>query len=431
MRGIIAVQWCGLVKVGAAYGVWRTWSAKRRALRDKEAWLTFDRHQRASESTWPCRPTSPAKQKQPAVAFGSRSPQKPAPWKRAPVPPAPSWEVRARRTTHRRLQAVIAEASKRRRHADDRRGQRRAIRGDDTAATPADRRARAKEAMAARARGDLLKSVLNIPLAAPNGRSSCKGRQAEESLRERAAALHKQWRELDDRSWAGAGKAWLGAPPPSSSVLRAVAWWRWRRALWGGLRDEVLDDLNSRNRRRACMLAWHRHTELILERRKQAAAMAKPRLSKLGRKRVWFDRFASKATQSFAAVALARRRILARFAISRWARNTANAVLRRQIWREACVHHSWLLRKQSIRAWREFVLLRAKHHSRKAQARILGAASLWRWVWRRWQRTQSARKLLRKVFGEAERRRDILVVGRGSTDWCFSSRFRSLCLQTI
>ena len=271
--------------------------------------------------------------------------------------------------------------------------------------------------------------MLNTPPAGstgPNGRSSCKGRQAEESLRERAAALHKQWRELDDRSWEGVGTAWLGAPPPSSSVLRAVAWWRWRRALWGGLRDELLDDLNSRHRRRACMLAWHRHTELILERRKQAAAMAKPRLSKLGRKRVWFDRFASKAAQSFAAVALARQGILARFAISRWARKTAHSVLRRQIWREACVHHSWLLRKQSIRAWRDFVLLRAKHHSRKAQARILGAASLWRWVWRRWQRTRSARKLLRKVFGDAQRRREILDAGRGSTDWCVLPRLDSV-----
>ncbi len=168
------------------------------------------------------------------------------------------------------------------------------------------------------------------------------------------------------------------------------------------------------------MVAWHRHTELILERRKQAVAMAKPRLSKLGRKRVWFDRFASQAARSFAAVTLARQRILARFAITRWARKTANSVLRREIWHEACVHHSWLLRKRSVNAWRNFVLLRAERHSHNVQARIIGEAAFWRWVWRRWQGTQCARQLLRKVFGEAEQRKVKLDAARGSTDWCVS-----------
>jgi hypothetical protein len=344
----------------------------------------------------------------------------------------PCWERRARRTAHHRLQAIVADASKQRRHADARRRQCRAIRADESAETPAARRALAKEVMAARARGDLLKRVLRSSPAGSTGRYGSRGsngRQVEESLRERAAALHKQWRELDNRSWEGVGKKWVGAPPPSSSVLRAAAWWRWRRALWGGLRDELLDDLNDRHRRRECMVAWYRHTGLILERRKQAAAMAKPRLSKLGRKRVWFDRFASQAARSYALVTLARQTILVRFAINRWARKTANSVLRRQIWREACVHHSWLLRKQSIRAWRAFVLWRAECHSRNVQARILGEAAFWNWVWRRWQLMQSARKLLRKVFAEAEQRREKLDAARGSTDWCVSHYLVSCLLS--
>ena len=425
LHGITVARWSNLITVGAAYGALRTWAAKRRALRDKEARLMFDRHQRASESAWPGESDLPTEQR--TVAFGRRSPPRSPPWQRAPIPPAPAWERRARRSAHHRLQAVVADASKRQRHADARRRERRAIRVDDSAPAPADRRARANEAMAARARGDLLKRVLRSSPAGStgrNGRSSYKGRQVEEDLRERVAALHNQWRELDNRTWEGVGKDWVGAPPPPSSVLRAAAWWRWRRALWGGLRDEVLDDLCNRQRRRACMSAWHRHTELILERRKQAAAIARPRLSKLGRKRVWFDRFALRAAMSSAAATLVRQRILARFAISRWARQTANAVLRRQIWREACVHHSCLLRKQSISAWKDFVQLRAVNRSRDVQARILGEAAFWRWAWKRWQRTQSARKLLRKVFGQAEQRRELLDAARGSAEWCVESRCR-------
>lgn len=269
-------------------------------------------------------------------------------------------------------------------------------------------------------RADLLNSVLGSGGVGRNDRSST-GRQADETLRERVAALHKQWRELDDRGWQDAGTKWLAAPPPSSSVLRAAAWWRWRRALWGGLRDELLDDLNGRRRQRTYMLAWHQHTKLVLERRKQAAAMAKLRLSAIGRKRVWFDRFASQAARSCVAVSMARQRILMRYATSRWARHTANIVLRRQIWREACMHHVWLLRKQSIRAWRKFVLLRAETHSRSVQARILGEAALWRWVWKRWQATQCARKLLYKVFGEALRRRELMDAAHGSPDWYVST----------
>lgn len=72
-----------------------------------------------------------------------------------------------------------------------------------------------------------------------------------------------------------------------------------------------------------------------------------------------------------------------------------------------------------------FVSFRAGH-SRGVQARIVGEAAFWRWVWRRWQATQASRNVLRKVFGDAEERREMLAAVRGSADWCVSFRsFRS------
>ena len=93
----------------------------------------------------------------------------------------------------------------------------------------------------------------------------------------------------------------------------------------------------------------------------QAETLAKPRLSKKGHKKVWFARFAERAGSHFAKVAVARQGILMRYALTRWAdmrpasyciympaidrslsdcrwaRQTAESSLRRQIWREACV----------------------------------------------------------------------------------------------
>ena len=39
-------------------------------------------------------------------------------------------------------------------------------------------------------------------------------------------------------------------------MMTAVGWWRWRRALWGGLRDELLDCLSARHKKRGMMNSY-------------------------------------------------------------------------------------------------------------------------------------------------------------------------------
>ena len=158
---------------------------------------------------------------------------------------------------------------------------------------------------------------------------------------------------------------------------------------------------------------------LIASRRERAKALAKSRLSPLGRRRLWFGRLQARFFAHASRVGAARAKILSRYALRRWWRQANESRIRRQIWAEARLHHSWLLRRQCFRGWQKWMMQRAGWKTHKVMAKVLGIAAAWRWVWRRWRKAVRDRELLRKVFHDAEMRHRNGRAARGSSEWWF------------
>ena len=123
------------------------------------------------------------------------------------------WDPKLRAVRHHELRDEIGAANRALAEAERRRLRRRASRSAERAPSTTARRAHAAEATAARRRGELLrKGVLVEGFLTRGEKAEVAGRGTEAAMRERAAEMHQQWRELDDRSWEGVATGWMVRP---------------------------------------------------------------------------------------------------------------------------------------------------------------------------------------------------------------------------
>ena len=223
-----ADEWRYLATLGGPFGALRSWAANQRRLREAEAKLTYSRHRSTSPTRRArvnplCLPaarsalallalviaTAATTSDESVWMFRVQAPS-PSSWPESPPPPNPVWDPKLRAVRHHELQDEIGAANRALAEAERRRLRRRASRSAERAPSTAARRAHAAEATAARRRGELLRKGVLVEGFLTE--KEVKGRGTEAAIRERAAEMHEQWRELDDRSWEGVATGWMVRP---------------------------------------------------------------------------------------------------------------------------------------------------------------------------------------------------------------------------